>query len=303
MAAIGVMIEAQEGLDWDRWRRITHDADRLGFASLRCSDHCLSVVGVDGRHSLQTWIALALAAEWTETIELGPMVSPMTFYEPAVLGRMALAVDELSEGRVILGVGTGWNQAEHERFQIPFPSLGERFDRLERSIPIIRSVWGEQPLRILIGGGGERRTLSIAAREAVEWNLLGHDPDAYRAKVALLAERCREMGRDPSEIRHSHMAGYLTGRNQSELEERAVALQEVHPDLRDMSPSAVVSTLRDRQGRWFVGTPDELVEVMRDYVAAGVELFMLQHYLLDDSEGLELLAAEVMPRLGLASAW
>jgi alkanesulfonate monooxygenase SsuD/methylene tetrahydromethanopterin reductase-like flavin-dependent oxidoreductase (luciferase family) len=303
MSAIGVMIEAQEGLDWPRWRRITHDADRLGFASLRCSDHCLSVVGVEGRHSLQTWVALALAAEWTENIELGPMVSPMTFYQPAVLGRMALAVDELSEGRLILGIGTGWNQAEHEHFHIPFPSLRERFDMLEGAIPIIRSVWGERPLRILIGGGGERRTLGIAARESVEWNLLGHDPDTYRAKLALLGERCREIGRDPSEIRHSHMAGYLIGRDQAELEGRAVALQEVVPDLRGISAAEVVSTLRDRPGRWFVGTPDELVEVMRDYVAAGVELFMLQHYLLDDSEGLELVAAEVMPRLGLASAW
>jgi alkanesulfonate monooxygenase SsuD/methylene tetrahydromethanopterin reductase-like flavin-dependent oxidoreductase (luciferase family) len=303
MSAIGVMIEAQEGLDWPRWRRITHDADRLGFASLRCSDHCLSVVGVEGRHSLQTWIALALAAEWTENIELGPMVSPMTFYQPAVLGRMALAVDELSEGRVILGVGTGWNQAEHEHFQIPFPSLPERFEMLERAIPIIRSVWGERPLRILIGGGGERRTLGIAARESVEWNLLGHDPDTYRSKLALLEERCRQIGRDPSEIRHSHMAGYLIGRDQDELEERAVALQEMLPDLREISPAEVVNTLRERRGRWFVGTPDELVEVMRDYVAAGVELFMLQHYLLDDSEGLELVATEVMPRLGLASAW
>jgi alkanesulfonate monooxygenase SsuD/methylene tetrahydromethanopterin reductase-like flavin-dependent oxidoreductase (luciferase family) len=99
------------------------------------------------------------------------------------------------------------------------------------------------------------------------------------------------------------MAGYLIGRDQAELEERAVALQEVLPDLRGISAAEVVSTLRDRHGRWFVGTPDELVELMRDYVAAGVELFMLQHYLLDDSEGLELVAAEVMPRLGLASAW
>src|SRR5919202_2957863 len=135
------MIEAQEGLDWPRWRRIVDDSERLGFGALRCSDHCFSVVGVEGRHSLQTWVALALAAEWTERIQLGSMVSPITFYEPAVLARLALAVDELSGGRLILGVGTGWYQEEHERFGIAFPGLGERFARLEAGISRIRSVF------------------------------------------------------------------------------------------------------------------------------------------------------------------
>jgi alkanesulfonate monooxygenase SsuD/methylene tetrahydromethanopterin reductase-like flavin-dependent oxidoreductase (luciferase family) len=303
MAEIGVMIEAQEGLDWERWRRIAMDAERLGFASLRCSDHCLSVVGVEGRPSLQTWMALALAAEWTERIQLGPMVSPMTFYVPAVLGRMARAVDELSGGRLILGVGTGWNQAEHERYSIPFPPLGERFDRLESAIPIIRMVLDGRPVPLLIGGGGERRTLGLAAREAAEWNVLGLDPEEYRAKRALLAERCREVGRDPSDIRHSHMSAYLVGRDQAELERRAAALQEVLPAYSEMSPSEVVQALRGQTGRWFAGTPEEIVEAMGRFVAAGVELFMLQHYLLDDSEGLRLLAEEVMPQVGMASPW
>src|SRR5438309_549633 len=133
------MIEAQEGLTWERWRRIVADSERLGFAALRVSDHCQSVMGVEARESLSAWIALALAAEWTERIQLGPMVSPMTFYVPAALGRQARAVDELSGGRVILGVGAGWNAAEHERFGIPFPpTWGERFDLLETGIALLR---------------------------------------------------------------------------------------------------------------------------------------------------------------------
>jgi alkanesulfonate monooxygenase SsuD/methylene tetrahydromethanopterin reductase-like flavin-dependent oxidoreductase (luciferase family) len=297
MASIGVMIEAQEGLDWERWRRIAVESERLGFASLRCSDHCLSVVGVEGRRSLQTWIALALAAEWTERIQIGPMVSPITFYVPAVLGRMALAVDELAGGRLLLGVGTGWNQIEHEAMGIPFPSLRERFDKLEAGIARIRSVTGGHRIPILIGGGGEKRTLAIAAREASEWNLLGHEPDDYRAKSALLDERCREVGRDPAEIRRSQMGGYLIGRDEAALEARALRLAEVLPSLQGEPASAIVSHLRDQAGRWFAGTPGEIVEKLRPYVAAGVDLFMLQHYLLDDMEALELLATEVMPRL------
>jgi alkanesulfonate monooxygenase SsuD/methylene tetrahydromethanopterin reductase-like flavin-dependent oxidoreductase (luciferase family) len=295
MADIGVMVEAQEGLDWERWRRIAPQAERLGFASLRCSDHCMSVVGVEGRHALQSWVALALAAEWTERIELGPMVSPMTFYEPAVLGRIALAVDELSEGRLLLGVGTGWFQAEHEHMGIPFPSLRERFDRLEAAIPRIRSVFAGRPVEFLIGGSGERRTLGLAAREASEWNVMSLEPEAYRAKSAVLEEHCREVGRDPSEIRRSIMAGYLIGHDATELERRAARLQEVLPDLAGVSPSEAVDTLRKRKARWFVGSPEEMVDEMRDYMAVGVQRFMFQHYLLDDAEGLDLLAAEVMP--------
>jgi alkanesulfonate monooxygenase SsuD/methylene tetrahydromethanopterin reductase-like flavin-dependent oxidoreductase (luciferase family) len=295
MAGIGVMIEAQEGLTWDRWRRIAPDADRLGFAALRCSDHCFSVVGVEGRHSLQSWIALALAAEWTDRIPLGTMVSPMTFYEPAVLGRMALAVDELSGGRVVVGVGTGWYEGEHERFGIPFPPLGQRFDRLESGISRIRQVFGDRPVRFLIGGAGERRTLGLAAREAVEWNVMNLGPDAYRAKSALLDERCRSAGRDPSGVRRSLMSGYIVGRSKAELEGRAAAMQEVLPDLSGMPPAEVLKELRERRGRWFVGSPEEIVRGMSEYTAVGVELFMLQHYLLDDSEALELVAAEVMP--------
>lgn len=297
MADMGVMIEAQEGLDWPRWRRLAPLTDRLGFASLRCSDHCFSVAGVEGRHSLQTWIALALAAEWTERIELGPMVSPMTFYEPAVLGRMALAVDELSEGRLLLGVGAGWYQAEHERFGIPFPGLRERFARLEAGIPRIRSVFGERTVRFLIGGSGERRTLALVARVASEWNFMNLSPDAYRAKAEVLAQHCNEVGRDISEIRRSMMAGYLIGRDSEELESRAAGLQEVLPDLSGMAPAEAVETLRSRPGRWFVGSPREIVEQLGEYAAAGVQLFMLQQYLLDDADGLELLAAEVMPAM------
>ncbi|HSR23663.1 MAG TPA: LLM class flavin-dependent oxidoreductase, partial [Candidatus Eisenbacteria bacterium] len=277
MAHVGVMIEAQEGLTWGRWRRIVADAEALGFAALRVSDHCLSVFGVEGRESLPAWTALTLAAEWTERIQLGPMVSPVTFYVPAVLGRHARAVDELSDGRLIMGVGAGWNQAEHERFGIPFPpTWRERFDLLEEGIRRIREVFAGHDIPFLVGGGGRRRTRTIAAREAAEWNTGAPDPETYRAMSAALDERCRELGRDPSLVRRSLMKGYVLGRDAGELRERAVRLAEVVPRLRAGDPDAVLAAARER---WFVGTPDEVVAQMRPYAESGVDLFVLQHFL------------------------
>jgi alkanesulfonate monooxygenase SsuD/methylene tetrahydromethanopterin reductase-like flavin-dependent oxidoreductase (luciferase family) len=297
VAQIGVMIEAQEGLTWARWRRTVADSERLGFAALRVSDHCQSMFGVEGRESLSPWIALALAAEWTERIQLGPMVSPITFYVPAVLAQQALAVDELSGGRVIMGVGTGWNAAEHERFGIPLaPAWGERFDRLEAGIARVRSVFASagRDVPFLIGGGGARRTRTIAAREASEWNTGAPDAATFGSMSAALDARCAEFGRSPSEIRRSLVKGLLIGRDAAELRERALRMASVVPRLRVGDADAMLATARER---WCVGTPDEVVAQMRPFAEAGVELFLLQHFLLDETDVLELLAREVAPAL------
>ena len=294
------MVEAQEGLDWERWRRIVADVERLGFAALRVSDHCQSLMGVEGRRSLSTWVALALAAEWTERIQLGPMVSPMTFYEPAVLGRTALAVDELSGGRLIVGVGAGWNAAEHERFGIRFPpTWKERFDRLEEGIRRIRQTFAGRDVRFLIGGGGQRRTRTIAAREATEWNTGAPDAGAFGAMSAALDARCREIGRDPSAIRRSLMKGCIVGRDLDELRWRAGEIAGVVPPPR-LTGEDADAILDSARRRWFVGTPDEVAAQMRPYAEAGVDLFLLQHFALDDAASLELLAGEVAPRLAAA---
>src|SRR5215472_16200167 len=129
MTKLGIMIEGQEGLNWERWHRICTDAQRLGFASLRRSDHLVSLMGDPQRDCIECWESLALAADWTSTIEFGPMVSPMTFRPPALLAKMAATVDALSGGRLILGVGAGWNDHEHSLFEIPFPTERARFDR------------------------------------------------------------------------------------------------------------------------------------------------------------------------------
>src|SRR3981081_466390 len=203
MARVGIMIEGQEGRNWERWRRICHDTDTLGFDSLRRSDHLISLMGAPERDCIECWTSLALAAEWTKRIQFGPMVSPMTFRPPAVLARMAASVDVLSGGRVILGVGAGWNENEHREFGIPFYTQKERFDLLEAGVRIMRDAWNKSnpkpvhnPMPLVIGGKGEKRTLPIVAREASEWNLSRLPAAMYKQGGGVLAPGRRQVGRD-----------------------------------------------------------------------------------------------------------
>jgi alkanesulfonate monooxygenase SsuD/methylene tetrahydromethanopterin reductase-like flavin-dependent oxidoreductase (luciferase family) len=299
MAKVGIMIEGQEGLTWDRWRSICHDTDTLGFDSLRRSDHLISLMNAPERDCIETWASLAVAAEWTKRIQFGPMVTPMTFRLPAILAKMAAAVDVLSGGRVILGVGAGWNENEHQMFGVPFLTERERFDLLEHGIAAMRDTWNKSnpkpvhnPMPLLMGGKGRKRTIPLVAREAAEWNLSRLDVDMYRQGREDLEVECRDIGRDPSSIRHSVMTSYIVGRNRSELRERAAQVSRVLPQLNGMTPDEV---LEHRREAWFVGTPEEIAEKMRNVAGIGVDLFMLQHFLLDDSDALKVLAAEVIP--------
>ena len=299
MTQIGIMIEGQEGLSWERCRRICLDTERLGFASLRRSDHLISLGGAPERDCVECWTSLALAAEWTKRIEFGPMVSPMTFRFPSVLAKQAAAVDALSGGRLILGVGAGWNENEHTVFHIPFLTRKERFDRLEAGIETMQQILetthpypARRPIPLLIGGEGLQRTMPLAARAATEWNLSRLDPDTFRSRRAALEEHCHKIGRAPATIKRSVMTTYIIGRNHDELRERAVKLGEVLARLKGLDPDQVLETMRSRA---FVGTPEEIAGQMREHSKLGVDLYMLQHFELDDSDALELLAREVIP--------
>jgi alkanesulfonate monooxygenase SsuD/methylene tetrahydromethanopterin reductase-like flavin-dependent oxidoreductase (luciferase family) len=177
---LGIVIEGQENLTWERWRHLAATVERLGFESFWRSDHFSSNID-PGRDSLETWVTLAVAAAETTRIRFGPLVCPMSFRHPSLLARMAAAVDVLSGGRLILGLGAGWNAREHRAFGLPFPPLRERLDRLEEGIKVIRRLLGDGPasfdgrhfrlegadphpkpaarprLPLLIAGGGEQR--------------------------------------------------------------------------------------------------------------------------------------------------
>ena len=293
------MIEGQEGLSWERWRHICQDTDTLGFASLRRSDHLISLMSSADRECVECWTSLALAAEWTKRIEFGPMVSPMTFRLPGVLAKVAASVDALSGGRLILGVGAGWNENEHRVFDIPFYTERERFERLDAGIKTMREIWettypkpGRNPLPLLLGGKGVKRTLPLVAREATEWNLSRLDAEMFRQRREVLEQCCREIGRDPATIRRSVMTTYIIGRDREELRERALKLREVIPSLKELDAEQVLEKMRQQA---FVGTPEEIAEQMREHAKLGVDLFMLQHFVLDDRDALELIAKEILP--------
>ena len=311
MAKLGIMIEAQEGLSWERWRRICHDAEALGFASLRRSEHLISLMGEiskdhperasahDDRDCIDCWTSLALAAVWTKSIQFGPMVSPMTFHHPAILARKAAAVDLLSQGRLILGVGAGWNEHEHLMFGIPFLTLKGRMDLFEQGVASIRDTWvksnpkpAQNPMPLLMGGVGEKRALPLVAREAAEWNYTRLNHEEYQQKRRVLDAACKEIGRDPASIRYSVMGSYIIGRDRDELRHRALEIAKVVPRLKRDSAD---ETLKAARASAFVGTPEEIAEQIREFAALGVDLFMLQHFLLDDADGMKLLAEEVLP--------
>jgi F420-dependent oxidoreductase-like protein len=314
---LGVTIEGHEGLTWSRWRQIMACVEALGFESLWCSDHFMSLVD-SNRDSLETWVALTLAAAETTRLRFGPLVCPITFRHPALLARMAAAVDALSGGRLILGVGAGWSAQEHRAFGLTFPPLKVRMDMLEEGIEVIVRLLGDGPARfagryyqldgpnphpkpvqrpripVLIGTTGERRMLRLVARYADEWDVPGlTTPAAYRAKRECLAAYCRELNRDPREIRHCVSTSFLIGRNDRELRRRIAALQRLMPHLASLDAAAVLEALRREE--WLIGTPEQIIASLQALVNEGVERVILQHHDQTDFEALELVAHQVLP--------
>ena len=320
MAHFGVMIEGQEGLTWERWRRIAETAERLGYESLWRSDHLFSLFGVVTRQGLDTWPSLAYLAATTRRIRFGPLVCPITFRHPAMLAREAAAVDVLSSGRLELGVGAGWHDREHQAFGIPYPRVGERIRRLEEGIRVIRALWGPEPATFegrfyrldgaagwpkpaqrpgipLIVGGKGTRLLGVVARHADEWNCGGAQPPAtVRRLTGVLEDACRAIGRDPRTIRRSWMGGFLIGENGAALERRARKLQEYVPT-RAATPAAKLPDELRRSG-WLVGTPEKITGQMRALIAEGIGRFNLQFMDQEDLDALHIMAEQVMPRVG-----
>lgn len=289
---IGLLVESEEGLDWQRWRRVCRQAEDLGFASIWVSDH-LESPWVADRYGLDAWLALSVAAAETTRLRLGPLVSPITFRPPAIVARMADALRDLSQGRLVLGLGLGWNADEHQRWGIAFPDAIERARRLAEGIDRIRSMLAE-PVPILLGGSGRRLTLPLVARLADEWNVTTASPAHYAETARELDELCVDLGRDPTALRRSVACGVLVGVDEADLCARARRLGErVPPFAERLRGGAAVRTAAAEQG-WLVGLPTEIRAQIDAFAACGVEEVMLGVYDPDDLTALDLIAAEIV---------
>ena len=319
MVKLGVMIEGQEGLTWDRWRTIVDSADRLNFNSVWRSDHLFSLTGPPDRNCIALWPSLQDVAYRSDRLQFGQLVSPVTFRNPVHLANDAVALDELSGGRFMLGVGAGWNEPEHKAFGFPLPPLKQRMDRFEEALKVITLLWtGEKvsfdgeyyqldgaqsrprPTRgdkvpTMIGGGGEKRTLRLVAEYADEWNITPATRDVYAHKLEVLKQHCDDVGRDIGSIRRSIMLGHLIGRNDDELRQRASVFKEVFAAMADLEPDEIISRYKERG--MLVGTPEQIVKEINLRAEQGIERIMLQTHDQTDMEALELFASEVMPHI------
>jgi len=226
------MVDPQEGLAYIPMLELAQAAEQAGFEAFVRSDHWLSLTGDWNAPASDAWTTLAGLARETTRIRLGTMVSPITFRLPIALAKVVATVDEMSGGRVDVGVGAGWYDPEHERFGIPYPPMGERFEMLEEQLQILIGLWTQprfgfegrhyrlrdaacepkpvqQPHpRIIVGGYGKPKLVQIAARFADELNLDNLAPEACREVFGRLDEKCVEFGRDPACVRHSVMLAW-----------------------------------------------------------------------------------------------
>ena len=273
-----MMIEGQEGVTWSDWQRLAALTEELGFDALYRSDHYLSVAGDGTRGALDAWGTLCALGPLTERIRLGTLVSPVTFRPAAVLAKLALTADHTSGGRVDVGMGTGWHQAEHDAFGLTLPPMSERFDQLERQVADVHRFWAEtEPrphgLRLILGGQAKRRAAALAAEYAHEYNLLYSTADEVRAARKRL---------DPK-VRLSDMIGFAIGTSDRQVEERRAKIRDWMGDAPDDS--------------WLIGTPDAVVGQIRTLADAGLDRIVLQHQLFGDDDHLRLIGEEVLPQL------
>jgi len=303
-----LMLESQQGLSYGDHVAIAKRAEANGLETLFRSDHFQSFPGPTGQPTTDAWTIMAGLARDTERIGLGVLVSPVTFRHPGTFAKVVTTVDEMSGGRIEVGVGAGWNEIEHRQLGLAFPPITERADLMEDQLAILHGLWGEpdgwsydghqvsikdadfnpKPVdvpgrprtpiggarpRLLVGGQGSPRSYRLAARYADEFNLSSSDPAQARRAFAALDAACADAGRDPAALTRSTMAGVLIGRDKGEMDRRLAAAVTAFGADDDGS------WLEERLERWITGTPDEARAMVRRFADAGVERIMLQDLL------------------------
>jgi len=273
-----IFTEPQQGADYADLLRVAQTTEAAGFDAFFRSDHYLSMGPVDGLPGpTDAWLTLAALARETSRIRLGTLVTSATFRYPGPLAVSVAQVDRMSGGRVELGLGAGWFEAEHAAYAVPFPRLRERFDRLEEQLEIITGLWatpeGERyefsgdhytvtdspalpkPVQrpgppVIVGGHGPKRTPALAARFANEFNVAFSAPDAVVAQFGRVDAACAEIGRDPKELVRSVAQVVCLGADDAAVERRAAAIGRDPVELRDNGLAGTPEQVRDRLGEW-----------------------------------------------------
>jgi F420-dependent oxidoreductase-like protein len=304
-----IFTEPQMGATYDDLLAVARRTEETGFDAFFRSDHYLTMGGDGLPGPTDAWLTLAGLARETGRIRLGTLMTAATFRLPGPLAISVAQVDQMSGGRVELGIGAGWFEAEHAGYGIPFPPLGERFDRYEEQLAIITGLWStpqgetfgyagthyqlaESPalpkpvqqggIPILVGGRGKKRTPQLAARYATEFNVPFSSAEDNARLFAGVREACEEAGREPSSMVYSSALVVCVGRDDAEIARRAAVIGREVDELR---------------ANGVAGTPAEAVDTIGRFAQAGAERVYLQVLDLADLDHLDLIAAEVMPQL------
>ncbi len=306
-----VFVEPQRGATYDQILAFAREAEALGFDGFFRSDHYLTTDDSPGwPGQTDSWTTLAGLARETSRVRLGTLVTAATFRLPGPLAVAVAQVDHMSGGRVELGLGAGWHTAEHRAFGIPFPAVGERFDRLEEQLAILTGLWATpqgttftfagrhydlranpaqaRPLQqprppIIVGGGGRPRTPRLAARFADEFNIAFCPLEESQSAFDRVRSACRSARRDPATLRLSVALTVCCGATQAEVIRRAEAMGRAIDELAEEGVA---------------GRPEEVIDALAARAAAGAEIAYLQFLDLADLDHLRLVAAEVLPHLG-----
>ena len=320
-----LMIEAQQGLSYEDQLAIVRRAEAAGFESFFRSDHYASFPGDANQATTDAWAVIAGLARETSKITLGALVSPVTFRHPGNFVKLVTTVDEMSGGRIEVGVGAGWNEADHKQHGLPFPAMKERADLMEDQLALLHGLWEEKPgwrfdgnqiaVRggklipgpvqrdgrpvgkngrrrpwILTGSDGSPRGFRIAARWSDEFNLTSSSPDIARKKEKELDAACEAAGRNPKTLVRSAMVGTLIGRDDAEVARRADALLAEF----GQKASSGIDWLNTRRSRWILGTPDQARSMVARFAEAGIERIMLQDFLPHDLDMIDLMGQELV---------
>jgi len=303
LADVTIFTEPQQGATYDELLAVAQRAETLGFGGFFRSDHYLAMGdGGSGVGPTDAWLTLAALARETSTIRLGTLVTSATFRLPGPLAISVAQADQMSAGRIDFGLGAGWFTEEHEAYGIPFPDLGERFDRLEEQLEVISGLWAtpdgetfdhagpnypisgspglpkpvQNPVPIIIGGGGPKRTPALAARYAAEFNTPFVGLDFFAEQTERVRDACRAIDRDPASLTYSAALVACVGVDEDEFADRAAAIGREPDELRENGAA---------------GTPDELIETISKWRAAGAGRLHLQILDLADLDHLDLIAA------------